>query len=113
MEKQFSTMSMEMIEKEIKKLEDVSRNLSQQEKLMLFALTTEHDARLKEMMVSEEEKLRKLIEQIGYLFQEYQKVEFESIRSDVLVPMLLRFYHQQKDVAQLTNRLIDDRQKKK
>lgn len=112
MEKQFGTMSIEMIEKEIKLLKESTKPLNQQEKLMLFALETEHEKRIKERIISEEEKLKKLLEEFEFLFSEYQKIDFETIRSDVLVPNLLRFYHTQKDMAQMTNKLIDGRQKK-
>lgn len=112
MEKQFGTMSTEMIEKEIRLLKESSKTLTQQEKLMLFALETEHEKRVKERIISEEEKLKKLLEEFEFLFTEYQKIDYETIRSDVLVPNLLRFYHMQKDMAQMTNKLIDGRQKK-
>lgn len=112
MEKQFGTMSIEMIEKEIKLLKESTRQLTQQEKLMLFALETEHEKRVKERIISEEEKLKKLIEEFEFLFSEYQKIDYETIRSDFLVPNLLHFYHVQKDMAQMTNKLIDGRQKK-
>lgn len=112
MSSQFSTMSTEMIEKEISKVEErIKRGGSQQDKLMLFALKTEYEQRSAESGTTDETKLRKFFENYYDIEREFDKIDFEKIKTDHFMTDLMKFYHDQMEFSHRIGKLIDDRSK--
>lgn len=112
MASQFSTMSTEMIEKEIYKVEErIKRGGSQQDKLMLFALKTEFEQRAAESSTTDETKFRKFLDAYYELEKEFEKIDFEKIRTDNFMPDIMKFYHDQMEFAHKVGKMIDDRSK--
>lgn len=112
MASQFSTMSTEMIEKEINKVEDrIKRGGSQQDKLMLFALKTEYEQRSAESSTTDETKFRKFLQNYYELEKEFDKIDFEKIKTDQFMPDIMKFYHDQMEFSHRVGKLIDDRSK--
>lgn len=112
MASQFSTMNMEMIEKEIRKVENRIKNGgSQQDKIMLFALKTEYSQREAESSTTDEVKLKKVMDGFYELEKEYAKVDFEKIKTDHFMGEFMKFYHEQMEFAKKLAKVIEDRSK--
>lgn len=113
MANQFSTMSIEMIDREIKKFEEKMHGRpSEQDKLMLFALKTEYEQRQKEARTSDITKIRNMIDEIENAQMGFDSIDISRISSEELIPILLKFYHSQVEFVHKLNKIIDDRTKK-
>lgn len=112
MASQFSTMSIEMIEKEIRKVEDrVKGGGSQQDKLMLFALKSEYEQRAAENRTTDEVRLRKFMDDFYGLEKEFSRINFEKIKSESFMVEFTKFYHDQVELSHKIGKIIDERSK--
>ena len=112
MASQFSTMSTEMIDREIKKVEQkLKMGGTDQDKLMLFALRSEYDQRVSANNMSEEKKFLKFIDEYENVLSSFKKIDFTKIQSEHLVPTLMKFYHEQMEFSRKLNVMIEERNK--
>lgn len=113
MANQFSTMSLEMIDREIRTFEEKMHGKpSEQDKLMLFALKTEYEQRQKEARTSESTKLHNALTEIADAQAGFDAVDISKISSEELLPLMLKFYHSQVEFVHKLNKIIDERSKK-